>query len=184
MISSLLLLPWLAWPPPRLVPSPIFLLLLRKTAHFRLQRNKQLTNRLSPGMGLNAYFTFQVVGVNGSGSISYETALTAVFLEGVIFVVLALTGMRQWLVKLIPSTIKTATGVGIGLFLTEIGLSYSAGIGAITGGWVSTPLALGGCPAERLNNDTGMCEGGEMSNPKVSNPTTVVEVSSADRFPF
>lgn len=110
---------------------------------------------------------FQVVGANGSGSISYETALTAVFLEGLIFILLALTGMRQWLVKLIPSTIKTATGVGIGLFLTEIGLSYSAGIGAITGGWVSTPLALGGCPAEQINSQTGMCDGGEMSNPKV-----------------
>lgn len=100
---------------------------------------------------------------------SYRTALTAVFIEGIIFVVLALTGMRQWLVKLIPATIKTATGVGIGFFLTEIGLSYSAGIGAITGGWTSTPLALGGCPPELINEQTGMCEGGQMSNPKVPN---------------
>jgi adenine/guanine/hypoxanthine permease len=107
----------------------------------------------------------QVVGVNGS--VYYSTALTAVFIEGLIFVFLALTGMRQWLVKIIPATIKTATGVGIGFFLTEIGLSYSAGIGAITGGWLSTPLALGGCPLERINEATGMCEGGEMSNPKV-----------------
>ena len=109
----------------------------------------------------------QVVGVNGSGSLSYGTALTAVFLEGIIFVVLALTGMRQWLVKLIPTTMKTATGVGIGFFLTEIGLSYSAGIGAITGGWQSTPLALGDCPPEMLDEMTGMCDGGEMSSPKV-----------------
>ncbi|POR35727.1 Xanthine/uracil/vitamin C permease [Tolypocladium paradoxum] len=105
---------------------------------------------LAPGMGLNAYFAFQVVGVNGSGSIPYRTALTAVFFEGIIFVFLALTGMRQWLVKLIPATIKTATGVGIGFFLTEIGLSYSTGIGAITGGGRTTPLALGGCPLELL----------------------------------
>lgn len=110
----------------------------------------------------------QVVGPNGSGAISYETALTAVFIEGLIFIVLALTGMRQWLVKLIPATIKTATGVGIGFFLTEIGLSYSAGIGAITGGGFSTPLALGGCPQDMINEGTGACEGGEMSNPKVS----------------
>lgn len=122
----------------------------------------------SPGMGLNAYFTFQVVGYNGSGPISYRLALTAVFVEGLIFIFLALTGMRQWLVKLIPSTIKTATGVGIGFFLTEIGLSYSAGIGAITGGGKATPLALGGCPQEMLDEVTGMCTEGQMSSPKVS----------------
>ncbi|EEU42026.1 uncharacterized protein NECHADRAFT_96853 [Fusarium vanettenii 77-13-4] len=122
---------------------------------------------IAPGMGLNAYFTFQVVGYNGSGPIPYRLALTAVFVEGLIFVFLALTGMRQWLVKLIPATIKTATGVGIGFFLTEIGLSYSAGIGAITGGWTATPLALGGCPVEMIDEVTGMCSGGQMSNPKL-----------------
>ncbi|RSM08452.1 hypothetical protein CEP52_004677 [Fusarium oligoseptatum] len=120
-----------------------------------------------PGMGLNAYFTFQVVGYNASGPIPYRLALTAVFVEGLIFVFLALTGMRQWLVKLIPATIKTATGVGIGFFLTEIGLSYSAGIGAITGGWTATPLALGGCPVEMIDEVTGMCAGGQMSSPKL-----------------
>ncbi|KAL1898932.1 hypothetical protein Cpir12675_001684 [Ceratocystis pirilliformis] len=118
-------------------------------------------------MGLNAYFAFQVVGPNGSGSIPYSLALTAVFVEGLIFVVLALTGMRQWLVRLIPATIKTATGVGIGLFLTEIGLSYAAGIGAITGGWKSTPLALGGCAPELIDSQTQMCSSGLMSNPKM-----------------
>ena len=73
--------------------------------------------------------------------------------------------MRQWLVKLIPATMKTATGVGIGFLLTEIGLSYSAGIGAISSG-ASTPLALGGCPQENLDA-SGACTGGQMSNPKV-----------------
>ncbi|KKA30549.1 hypothetical protein TD95_003638 [Thielaviopsis punctulata] len=122
---------------------------------------------LGPGMGLNAYFAFQVVGPNGSGAIPYRLALTAVFVEGLIFIFLALTGMRQWLVRLIPATIKTATGVGIGLFLTEIGLSYAAGIGAITGGWKSTPLALGGCPPELIDSTTQMCSSGLMSNPKM-----------------
>ncbi|KAM0327702.1 hypothetical protein ACHAQA_005997 [Verticillium albo-atrum] len=122
---------------------------------------------LAPGMGLNAYFAFQVVGPNGSGPISYEVALTAVFVEGLIFVFLALTGMRQWLVKLIPATIKTATGVGIGFFLTEIGLSYAAGIGAITGGFKATPLAIAGCPVEQINPETQMCDGGIMSSPKM-----------------
>lgn len=109
-----------------------------------------------------------MVGYNGSGPISYRLALTAVFFEGIIFIVLALTGMRQWLVKLIPATIKTATGVGIGFLLTEIGLSYSAGIGAITGGWQATPLAIAGCRPEQIDEQTGMCDGGEMRNPTVS----------------
>ncbi|KAK1594006.1 permease [Colletotrichum navitas] len=122
---------------------------------------------LAPGMGLNAYFAFQVVGPNGSGAIPYRVALTAVFVEGLIFIVLALTGMRQWLVKLIPATIKTATGVGIGFFLTEIGLSYSAGIGAITGGWKSSPLAIAGCPVEMIDPESQMCAGGIMSSPKM-----------------
>ncbi|CAJ2508103.1 Uu.00g092890.m01.CDS01 [Anthostomella pinea] len=118
---------------------------------------------LGPGMGLNAYFTYQVVGYHGSGPVPYRIALTAVFVEGFIFMFLALTGMRQWLVRMIPATIKTASGVGIGLFLTEIGLSYNAGIGAITGGY-STPLAIGGCRAEDLN-DSGECTKHIMANP-------------------
>ncbi|EKJ67473.1 hypothetical protein FPSE_12338, partial [Fusarium pseudograminearum CS3096] len=69
------------------------------------------------------------------------------------------------LVKLIPATIKTATGVGIGFFLTEIGLSYSAGIGAITGG-DATPLALGGCPNE-MRDEKGICQEGVMTSPKL-----------------
>ncbi len=116
-------------------------------------------------MGLNAYFTYQVVGINGTGPIPYGLALTAVFVEGFIFMFLALTGMRQWLVRIIPGTIKTASGVGIGLFLTLIGMSYNAGIGIITGG-VATPLAIGGCPAESLNSE-GICEYDIMTNPKV-----------------
>ncbi|KAI5924640.1 xanthine/uracil permease family protein-like protein [Camillea tinctor] len=118
---------------------------------------------LGPGMGLNAYFTYQVVGWHGTGAVPYRIALTATFVEGFIFMFLALTGMRQWLVRMIPATIKTACGVGIGLFLTEIGLSYSAGIGAITGGF-STPLAIGGCRPEDLN-PMGECKGHIMANP-------------------
>ncbi|XXH00439.1 hypothetical protein Hte_006784 [Hypoxylon texense] len=120
---------------------------------------------LGPGMGLNAYFTYQVVGWHGTGAVPYKIALTAIFVEGFIFVFLALTGMRQWLVRMIPATIKTACGVGIGLFLTEIGLSYSAGIGAITGGF-STPLAIGGCPPEYLDSK-GECSSHIMTNPSM-----------------
>ncbi|RYP03718.1 hypothetical protein DL765_010415 [Monosporascus sp. GIB2] len=114
-------------------------------------------------MGLNAYFTYQVVGWHGTGHIPYRVALTAVFVEGFVFMFLALTGMRQWMINMIPATIKTACGVGIGLFLTEIGLSYSAGVGAITGGY-ATPLTIGGCPAEYLN-EKGECQSNIMANP-------------------
>ena len=129
-------------------------------------------------MGLNAYFAFQVVGVNGSGSVPYRTALTAIFIEGFIFIILALTGMRHWLVKIIPATLKTATGVGIGFLLTEVGLSYSSGIGAITGGGRSSPLTLGGCPIELLDPDSGMCTSGQMSNPKVRFPRPLFAASN------
>jgi len=117
-------------------------------------------------MGLNAYFTYQVVGIKGTGSISYRVALTAIFIEGWIFMFLALTGLRHWLVKVIPGTIKTASGVGIGLFLTLIGMSYASGIGIVTGA-ISTPLAIGGCPAENLSAN-GECGRDIMSSPKVS----------------
>src|SRR5947208_2326184 len=107
-------------------------------------------------MGTNAYFAFQVVGFHGTGAVPYRLALTAVFVEGFIFVFLSLIGMRQWLVKVIPASVKTASGVGIGLFLTEIGMSYSAGIGLITGS-VDTPTDIGGCAPEYKNPTTGHC---------------------------
>ncbi|KAI9742802.1 MAG: hypothetical protein M1818_003531 [Claussenomyces sp. TS43310] len=122
---------------------------------------------LAPGMGLNAYFTYQVVGFHGTGPIPYRLALTAVFVEGFVFVFLSLIGMRQWLVKLIPASIKVASGVGIGLFLTTIGLSGSAGIGVITAGGPSQPVTLGGCPAQYINSQTGSCEGHVLTNPQM-----------------
>jgi AGZA family xanthine/uracil permease-like MFS transporter len=69
------------------------------------------------------YFTFTVVGYHGSGLVPYEVALTAVFVEGFVFVGLTLIGLRQWLARAIPHSIKLATGVGIGLYLTIIGLT-------------------------------------------------------------
>jgi AGZA family xanthine/uracil permease-like MFS transporter len=114
-------------------------------------------------MGLNAYFTYQVVGYHGSGQVPYRLALTAVFVEGFVFVFLSLIGMRQWLVKVIPASVKVASGVGIGLFLTEIGMSYS-GIGLITGSNV-TPTNIAGCPSQYLDPNSGACTSHEMTNP-------------------
>lgn len=117
-------------------------------------------------MGLNAYFAYQVVGFHGSGNISYELALAAVFAEGWIFMLMSFLGMRQWLVKALPGSIKIACACGIGLFLALIGLSYTAGIGAVTGGYLA-PLDLGGCPPQYLD-EFGKCTSHRMQNPAVS----------------
>jgi AGZA family xanthine/uracil permease-like MFS transporter len=117
-------------------------------------------------MGLNAYFAYQIVGFHGNGSVSYSLALTAVFIEGFIFIFLSLIGMRQWLVKVIPVSLKIASACGIGLFLAESGLSYSAGIGAVTGA-KTTPLEVAGCPVQ-YRDENGFCESHKMTSPTVS----------------
>ena len=74
---------------------------------------------LSAGMGLNAYFAYTVV--LGMGY-SWEVALTAVFVEGIIFIILSLTNVREAIFNAIPASQKVAVSVGIGLFITFIGL--------------------------------------------------------------
>ncbi len=74
---------------------------------------------LSAGMGLNAYFAYTVVGNMGY---TWQQALTAVFVEGVIFIILSLTSVREAIFNAIPATIKVAVSVGIGLFICFIGL--------------------------------------------------------------
>lgn len=79
---------------------------------------------LAPGMGLNAYFTYTVCLKLG---IPWQLALTAVFIEGLIFVILTLTGARSFVATAVPQPVKAATGAGIGLFIALIGLK-NAGI--------------------------------------------------------
>ncbi len=79
---------------------------------------------LAPGMGLNAFFAFTVV--LGMGY-SWQMALTAVFLEGIIFLVLSFFNVREAIINLIPANIKKAVSVGIGLFIAFIGMQ-NAGI--------------------------------------------------------
>ena len=74
---------------------------------------------LAPGMGLNAYFAYTVV--LGMGY-RWEVALTAVFIEGIIFIVLSLTNVRETIFNAIPQNLKAAVSVGIGLFIAFIGL--------------------------------------------------------------
>jgi AGZA family xanthine/uracil permease-like MFS transporter len=73
----------------------------------------------APGLGLNAFFAFTVIGALG---IPWPTALAAVVTEGVLFVVLTAAGARKYIIHLFPEPVKFAVGTGIGLFLAIIGL--------------------------------------------------------------
>ena len=77
---------------------------------------------LAPGMGLNAFFTFSVVGAM---SYSWEIALGAVFLSGVIFVLMSVTRLREWMLDSIPLSLRLAMTAGVGLFLGFIGLRFT-----------------------------------------------------------
>ncbi|PNS14782.1 hypothetical protein CAC42_2011 [Sphaceloma murrayae] len=133
-------------------------------ASFMMGALANLPVAVAPAMGINAYFVYQLVGFHGSGQLTYRVALTAVFIEGLIFVAMSVLGIRQWLARTIPASIKVACGVGIGLFLTIVGLSYSAGIGAVTGAF-ATPLTLGGCSPDLRDPDSGECPSGKAANP-------------------
>lgn len=74
---------------------------------------------LAPGMGLNAFFTFTVVGQMGY---SWQVALAAVFVEGIIFIIMSLTKVREALFNCIPTSLKLGVTSGIGLFIAFIGL--------------------------------------------------------------
>ncbi len=79
---------------------------------------------LAPGMGLNAFFAYTVCLVMGY---SWQFALTAVFLEGLVFLLLTVTNLREKIVDVIPSSLKNAISAGIGLYIAFIGLQ-GAGI--------------------------------------------------------
>jgi AGZA family xanthine/uracil permease-like MFS transporter len=74
---------------------------------------------LAPGMGLNAYFAFTVVIALG---IPWQTALAAVFVEGVVFIAMSSVGARRYIIEFFPEPVKFAVGAGIGLFLLLLGL--------------------------------------------------------------
>ena len=79
---------------------------------------------LAPGMGLNAYFTYTVIFTDGY---SYQQALTAVLVSGVVFIILSVSPARKYIINSIPKSMKLGIGAGIGLFLAIIGLK-NAGI--------------------------------------------------------
>ncbi len=96
---------------------------------------------LAPGLGLNAFFTYTVV--LGMGC-SYQLALTAVLLEGILFIILSLCGVREAIIKSIPEGLKKAVAVGIGLFIAIIGLANAGVVSTETGtliGFVNFTMA-------------------------------------------
>ena len=100
---------------------------------------------LSAGMGLNAFFAYTIVGIMGY---PWQVALLSVFIEGIIFLVLSLTNIREAIFNAIPLSLKTAVSVGIGFFITFIGVQNA---GLIVDG--STLVTLFGFNAS-LSNGT------------------------------
>lgn len=78
---------------------------------------------LAPGMGLNAYFMTVVLSSNGA--ITWQAALGAVFLSGIVFIILTVTKVRQMLLTAVPNNLKIAITIGIGLFITIVGLKLA-----------------------------------------------------------
>ena len=74
---------------------------------------------LAPGMGLNAFFTYTVVGEMGY---TWEIALGSVFIAGILFWIMSITPIRQWMLESIPMNLRIAMGSGVGLFIGLIGL--------------------------------------------------------------
>ena len=74
---------------------------------------------LAPGMGLNAFFTYSVVGEMGY---TWETALGAVFLSGILFFIMSVTPLRKWMIDSIPTNLRIAMASGVGFFIGFIGL--------------------------------------------------------------
>lgn len=103
---------------------------------------------LAPGMGMNAYFTYSVVGFRGTGDVSYNAAVTAVALEGVIFFIMAVTGIRYWIIKFIPEPVRLATPAAIGAFLAHLGFQTAEGIGVVVSD-IATAVTLGACPEDK-----------------------------------
>lgn len=89
---------------------------------------------LAPGMGLNAYFTYTVCGSMGY---SWEFALAAVFIEGIVFIILSMTNVREAIFNAIPVTLKYAVTVGIGLFIAFLGLKNANVIVADSSTYIS-----------------------------------------------
>ncbi|KAK7302198.1 hypothetical protein RJT34_13080 [Clitoria ternatea] len=118
---------------------------------------------LAPGMGPNAYLAFNLVGYHGSGTLSYQTALAVVCVEGCAFLLASAVGLRGKLARLIPPSVRLASAAGIGLFIAFVGLQTNLGVGLI-GPDPSNLVTITACKS--TDPETGACLGGKMQNPK------------------
>lgn len=103
---------------------------------------------LAPGMGMNAYFTYSVVGWRGTGQTKWSAAVTAILIEGFIFLLLAVSGVRAKLARWIPEPVRVATPAAIGAFLAHLGLQTAEGIGIVVSD-IATAVTLGACPEDK-----------------------------------
>ncbi|TKY73604.1 Adenine/guanine permease AZG2 [Spatholobus suberectus] len=118
---------------------------------------------LAPGMGPNAYLAFNLVGYHGNGSLSYQTALAVICVEGCAFLLVSAVGLRGKLAKLIPHSVRLGCAAGIGLFIAFTGLQANLGVGLI-GPDASNLITITAC--KYVNPETGACLGGKMQSPK------------------
>ncbi|KAL9228415.1 hypothetical protein vseg_004001 [Gypsophila vaccaria] len=117
---------------------------------------------LAPGMGPNAYLAYNLVGFHGSGPLSYQTALAVVLVEGIIFLLIAIFGLRAKLARLIPKPVRLACAAGIGLFIAFTGLQSHLGLGLV-GPEPTTLVTITGC--RTIDPTTGLCLDGKMQSP-------------------
>ena len=99
---------------------------------------------IAPYMGENAFVAFTVVRAMGY---KWQTALGAVFVAGVVFMLLTLAKVREWMVEALPPTLSHSFAAGIGLFLTFVGLNES---GLVTSGFAGAPLRVGNFTSPRV----------------------------------
>ncbi|KEH34981.1 putative xanthine/uracil/vitamin C permease [Medicago truncatula] len=118
---------------------------------------------LAPGMGPNAYLAFNLVGYHGSGSISYQTSMAIVLVEGCAFLLASAFGLRGKLAKLIPKSVRLACAAGIGLFIAFVGLQVNQGVGLI-GPDPANLVTMTACKS--IDPETGACLGGKLQSPK------------------
>jgi len=118
---------------------------------------------LAPGMGPNAYLAFNLVGYHGSGSISYQTSMAIVLVEGCAFLLASAFGLRGKLAKLIPRSVRLACAAGIGLFIAFVGLQVNQGVGLI-GPDPANLVTMTACKS--IDPETGACLGGKLQSPK------------------
>ena len=123
---------------------------------------------ICPGIGINVYFAYQVIGTLGRGSLTWEQGMVCIFIEGWIFTLLSVSGLRGLIIRHMPRSIMLASSVGIGLLLAFTGLRSLQLVGFDP--W--TLVALTGCSADDRNyvyvfetyNETQSISEGVLSN--------------------